>query len=109
MRDNWNSRDNDANCEGFPGQFETGKEVGFYTLGCKVNQYDTQAIIEQFRARVTAWWILIKGRYLCNKHMHRDQSCRQKIQTDDTKGSSGQSGCCYCCSGCLPKSCIRSS
>ena len=36
--------------KGFP-TIETGKEVGFYTLGCKVNQYDTQAIIEQFRAR----------------------------------------------------------
>jgi len=25
--------------------------VGFYTLGCKVNQYDTQALMEDFKAR----------------------------------------------------------
>jgi len=28
-----------------------GKRVAFYTLGCKVNQYDTQAMMEQFESR----------------------------------------------------------
>ena len=27
------------------------KRVGFYTLGCKVNQYDTEAVVELFRNR----------------------------------------------------------
>ncbi|NLX71361.1 MAG: tRNA (N(6)-L-threonylcarbamoyladenosine(37)-C(2))-methylthiotransferase MtaB [Clostridiales bacterium] len=33
------------------GEYRDKNTVGFYTLGCKVNQYDTQAMIEQFKAR----------------------------------------------------------
>ncbi len=29
------------------------KKVAFYTLGCKVNQYETEAMLEMFEKKVT--------------------------------------------------------
>lgn len=29
------------------------KKVAFYTLGCKVNQYETEAMLEMFKKKVT--------------------------------------------------------
>ena len=33
-------------------------KIGIYTLGCKVNQYETQAMEQELTARGTSWWIL---------------------------------------------------
>lgn len=35
MRDNWNSRDNDANCEGFPANLKQEKKWVFIHWGVK--------------------------------------------------------------------------
>ena len=37
------------------------KTVAFHTLGCKVNQYDTQAMLEKFRLFV----VLLSGIAVC--------------------------------------------
>jgi threonylcarbamoyladenosine tRNA methylthiotransferase MtaB len=46
-----NSMDRNVTGAEMSGEYRDKNTVGFYTLGCKVNQYDTQAMIEQFKAR----------------------------------------------------------
>ena len=46
-----NSMDRNVTGAEMSGEYRDKNTVGFYTLGCKVNQYDTQAMIEQFKTR----------------------------------------------------------
>lgn len=52
-------------------------KVAFYTLGCKVNQYETNAMIQQFIEKgyevVDFRW---KSRHIYNKHMHSNKYVR---------------------------------
>ena len=48
--------------------------AAFHTLGCKVNQYDTQAMLELFRARGYMIVPFPEGcRHLCDQYLYRDR------------------------------------
>ena len=50
------------------------KRLAVTTLGCKVNQYDTDSVVTQFLDAGTVLWISGCGRCLLDQYLYRDES-----------------------------------
>lgn len=51
-------------------------KVAFYTLGCKVNQYETNGMIQAFLEKGYELVDFQKSRYLYNKYLYSNQHFR---------------------------------
>ena len=78
------------------------KTVAFYTLGCKVNQYETQAMRELFfDAGYEGGRLYGAGGRVCYQYLFGHEPFRPKIAADDWPRTAHKSRRGHCCGGML--------